>query len=124
MTNFMKTFKGETYWAASDIGWVTWTKPGKTLAYMPIIHRIIQSYIIFIPIPPAFLKRSNLAAAIMLPFNRGSWTFLHRVWPIGSRMCNRDPGNKVCEVWMDSCDAVPVRYFMKGSPLARTPVDQ
>lgn len=22
MTNFMKTFKGETYWAASDIGWV------------------------------------------------------------------------------------------------------
>ena len=22
MTHFMRTFKGETYWAASDIGWV------------------------------------------------------------------------------------------------------
>lgn len=51
----------------------------------------------------------------------GSWTFLHRVWPIDSRMCNRAPGN---EVFMDSWDAVHVRYFMKGNQLARTPVDQ
>eukprot|EP00438_Fugacium_kawagutii_P026677 Skav231884 [mRNA] locus=scaffold54:331143:334205:- [translate_table: standard] len=34
MTNFMKTFQGETYWAASDIGWVLYEgKPVGPPAY-------------------------------------------------------------------------------------------
>ena len=48
MTNFMKTFKGETYWAASDIGWATRIKLGRTLACVLIcaddLHNGTASY--------------------------------------------------------------------------------
>lgn len=99
----MRTFEGETYWAASDIGWVTcrhcaWMQMAVTWTWIP-----------------------------------GGWAFIHCVRAIASRMCYRAPLRLAWRIWLGMTanyfhgwhdwivDPRSCRYFMKESPLVGSP---